>query len=142
MTDQIDDLFDRLQKQMDEYQDALLVEFFKHVKVKGRSFRGTSCLQWTGPLVHGYGWFEGTTAHRWAYEHFRDPVPDDLDVDHDCHNADLTCPGGECAHRACVNPFHCSPATRGDNIRHGWERIRQSQQVRIGEMLDVGQRTS
>lgn len=58
-------------------------------------FRGW-CWQWTGPRNRiGYGTFSvgnrNVGAHRWAYARFVEPVPDDFDVDHLCHN------------RGCVN---------------------------------------
>lgn len=43
-----------------------------------------------------------------------------LDLDHECHNRDLTCPGGpSCLHRRCVNPAHLRPATRQVNRQQG-----------------------
>lgn len=58
-------------------------------------FRGP-CWQWTSPLnTNGYGAFgvngRSVGPHRWAYENFVGPIPDDYEVDHLCHN------------RGCVN---------------------------------------
>ena len=69
------------------------------------------CWEWTGYKTGGYGrfWVEGrrVTAHRFAYELFNAPIPDDsLVVDHRCHN------------RACVNPFHLRLATSKQNQEH------------------------
>jgi hypothetical protein len=56
-------------------------------------------------------------AHRAAYVEAYGPIPEDLVVDHECHNLDLSCPGGAaCRHRACINPEHLILNTRGNNI--------------------------
>lgn len=59
-------------------------------------------------------------AHRLAYEWAKGPVPDGLDLDHLCHNADPDCLGGPtCSHRRCVNVEHLEPATRPENVLRG-----------------------
>lgn len=59
----------------------------------------------------GYGVFRMNkrtcTAHRLAYTTFVGPIPKGLDIDHLCRN------------RACVNPDHMEPVTRGENTRRG-----------------------
>jgi hypothetical protein len=56
-------------------------------------------------------------AHRWAYEHWVGSIPENHDIDHLCHNADETCPGGaSCPHRRCINPRHLQPALRRINV--------------------------
>lgn len=46
-------------------------------------------------------------AHRAAYEIWCGDIPDDLHLDHLCHNRDESCVGGRsCPHRRCVNPDH------------------------------------
>jgi hypothetical protein len=70
------------------------------------------CWAWTGALTRGYGRFttrrEGVTtwhaAYRWAYEQMVGEIPKGLDLDHLCRN------------RACVNPYHLDPVTRGVNV--------------------------
>lgn len=80
----------------------------------------SGCWLWTWPLTNGYGRFGNERAHRWSYEHFVGPIPDGLDLDHLCHTADESCPGGtSCPHRACVNPSHLEPVTRTENILRG-----------------------
>ena len=59
-------------------------------------------------------------AHRVAYELFVGPIPEDRDVDHQCHNADKLCKGGKtCPHRRCVCPDHLEPAVRQVNASRG-----------------------
>lgn len=81
------------------------------------------CWLWTSRVKsNGYGraWFRGRVAmaHRAIYELLVGPIPIDMTLDHLCHNADATCPGGTgCAHRACVNPAHMDPVEQGANYR-------------------------
>ena len=89
------------------------------------------CWRWTGAIhgASGYASFtaagrRATYAHRWAYEHYVGPIPAGHVIDHDCHNASLTCPGGrECPHRQCANPAHLSAVLQRDNVRNAVDRI-------------------
>ncbi|WWV91859.1 HNH endonuclease [Microbacterium phage phiMiGM15] len=84
-------------------------------KVRPASFE--ECWHWQGARnVGGYGVFQvgssrGTArtrlAHVWAYEHLIGTKPEGLDLDHLCRN------------RACVNPWHLDPVTRGVNVARG-----------------------
>jgi hypothetical protein len=81
------------------------------------------CWPWTASKSHGYGkvaWQgESCEAHRVIYELLVGPIPAGHDLDHDCHNDDPDCPGGECAHRGCQNPEHMTPRLRGANVLGG-----------------------
>lgn len=84
-------------------------------------FASSGCWLWTLSCVTGYGvvCFGGGThlAHRVAYEYWVGPVPFGLTIDHLCHNADLSCAGGDaCLHRRCVNPDHLEATTDRINI--------------------------
>lgn len=63
-----------------------------------------------------YGMFffkrDSMLAHRWAYEHFIEPIPKGLTIDHLCRNS------------LCVNPFHLEPCTIGENVRRGGNSIK------------------
>lgn len=79
------------------------------------------CWLWTGAVTpQGYGSVRVRTGgvlrsgstHRRSYELFVGPIPAGLTIDHECHNADLSCPGGPtCKHRRCVRPDHLVPRT-------------------------------
>lgn len=79
------------------------------------------CWHWTGALTYGYGSFSAEQrqcrAHRFAYEVFVGPIPEGFTIDHECHNADESCPGGRgCLHRRCVNPLHLATKSIEDNM--------------------------
>lgn len=59
-------------------------------------------------------------AHRLAYELFVGPIPVGAVIDHQCHNLDLSCPGGDtCPHRRCVNPAHLRAVDTKTNVLAG-----------------------
>ena len=82
--------------------------FFAHV------VRGPSCWTWDGSKRNGYGLFnigsncDGSrrvvSAHRFAYQLRKGPIPDGLTLDHLCRN------------RSCVNPDHHEPVTAAENV--------------------------
>lgn len=71
----------------------------------------TDCLVWVGSAnPKGYGQLRVhkrmVSAHRYAWERERGPIPPDLEVDHICHV------------RSCVNVAHLRLATRAENVRN------------------------
>lgn len=68
-----------------------------------------ACWPFTGALTgKGYGNFymggKYIGAHRAVWMLLVGEIPDGLEVDHQCHNDDLSCPGGDsCPHRKCAN---------------------------------------
>lgn len=97
-----------------------------------RSGGPDACHLWTA-ATNGYGYgrlggeLDEQYAHRIAWElaHGR-PVPAGLHVDHQCHNRDVTCPGGLlCGHRRCANSRHLEAVTPLQNARRAAERRRR-----------------
>jgi hypothetical protein len=79
--------------------------FWLHVAFEDPVFPENGCMLWTGATVQGYGNFQKASrssqgAHRWAYERYRGPVPEGLELDHLCRV------------RRCVNPDHLEPVSR------------------------------
>jgi hypothetical protein len=88
----------------------------------------TPCIPYTGYVGRdGYGLVlrPRGRAHRAAYEQARGPIPAGYFLDHVCHNADPTCPGGSrgdgttCLHRRCINPAHLEVVTPRENSVRG-----------------------
>jgi hypothetical protein len=71
----------------------------------------TGCWEWQGARREGYGVVGDVQkviyVHRFVYEHMVAEIPDGLVIDH------------LCANRACANPEHLEPVTRGINTRRG-----------------------
>jgi hypothetical protein len=58
--------------------------------------------------------------HRAVYLLTHGSIPDDADVDHECHNLDESCSGGvTCPHRACCEPTHLVARSRAGNLARG-----------------------
>lgn len=84
----------------------LLTRFWRRVE------KTPTCWLWTGSKKHdGYGIFftvkKQTTAHRFAYELLRGPIPNGCELDHLCRI------------RACVNPDHLEPVSHRENCLRG-----------------------
>ncbi len=82
------------------------------------------CILWTGGRgSKGYGVVRHADgrdlmAHRAYWELFVGPIPEDMTLDHECHNRDETCAGGPtCIHRRCVNPEHLAVKSAVDNLK-------------------------
>lgn len=92
------------------------------------------CWPWTGALnPDGYalsyirrddGAKRFMHANRRSHQFFIGPIPAGFQVDHICHNADLTCPAdSSCLHRRCVNPEHLEAVPPGVNTRRSTKTL-------------------
>jgi hypothetical protein len=87
------------------------------------------CIYWLGGFsgsgygtinVPGYG---PQYVHRVIAAHRFGDLPDDLTVDHTCHNRSEDCEGHHrCEHRGCVNPDHLELVTQAENQRRACAR--------------------
>lgn len=84
-----------------------------------------ACWPWLGFVTpYGYGLYAHKRAHRRAYTFAVGPIPEGLEIDHICHNADPTCVGGfGCFHRRCCNPKHLEVVTHVENMRRRRGRL-------------------
>lgn len=112
---------------MTAYDDGLMTTLTPEQRLWARIDKHgpNGCWLWTGATTYGYGvigWTGRKTkrTHRLAYELLVGPIPAGLELDHTCHNADLTCAGGvTCIHRRCANPAHLEPVTGRTNVLRG-----------------------
>jgi hypothetical protein len=100
------------------------VRFFCNISYTDRMHSGTPCIDYRHVDDHGYGRIsidgDQVYVHRWLYEWRVGPLSPDFVPDHTCHNADLSCPGGNtCEHRRCANLFHLEAVTQTENKRRG-----------------------
>lgn len=67
----------------------------------------SGCWEWTGGRSTSYGVIRAggrsIMTHRYAYEEFIGPIPEGMEVDHQCRN------------RLCSNPEHLKAVTRKEN---------------------------
>ena len=69
------------------------------------------CWEWnSGVNEKGYGRFDQSYAHRWAYQFLVAPIPADMTIDHLCRNI------------ICVNPDHLEVVTLLENIKRAHPR--------------------
>lgn len=83
-------------------------KFFSRVQVPDVN----GCMVYTGHINDdGYGRFRLgknlVMAHRFSYETFMGPIPEDMTIDHGCFN------------RSCVAPAHLEPTTAYENKKRG-----------------------
>lgn len=58
-------------------------------------------------------------AHRLSWYVQYGEIPNDMIIDHTCHNPKECAGGKDCSHRACINPSHLSLVTYKENIAKG-----------------------
>jgi HNH endonuclease len=72
------------------------------------------CWIWTrrtNDKGYAYAMADGMNIrmHRWTYEQLIGPIPEGLELDH------------ECKRRNCVNPYHLNPVTHAVNLTGRWK---------------------
>lgn len=98
----------------DRFEKRLLRRWFARVIIGTTPHPGGSpCWEWTGAHnAAGYSRFSvglvDFYAHRWGYERFRGPIPDDRELDH-----------MRCDNTGCVNPWHVELSTGKANVLRG-----------------------
>lgn len=110
-----------------------------------RSRGPDDCWPWLGHVERsGYGRFSVgvrsagmESAHTRAYILTKGPIPDGMQVDHECHLPDA-CVGLPCPHRICCNPAHLVAKTPRENYLRGnspaAQRSRQTHCIRDHEL--------
>ena len=96
-----------------------------------------TCWLWQGSCDgKGYGFFHHGNkslrpkmirAHRWSYEHFVGPIPNDLTLDHKCRIP------------KCVNPAHLRPMTAVENVMIGFgapAKNKRKKQCKYGHLFE------
>lgn len=98
-------------------------EFWWNVRVSDPS----ECWLWQGTVIHGgYGSYEGTTAHRYAWElTFGDIRHESLKVCHACDNT------------LCVNPEHLLLGSNRANILDSLHKSRKSKHLTPSDVRKV-----
>ncbi len=67
------------------------------------------CWNWQAAKTgKGYGVYKHQLAHRVVYEMEIGPIPENLVIDHLCHNT------------SCVRPSHLEPVSSVENIKRGY----------------------
>lgn len=99
----------------------LMARLSENVAIEGE------CIVWTGARAQGYGRLHrnggSELVHRLAYQLVYGPIPPGYDLDHLCRN------------RACFNPDHLEPVTRGENVRRGHPFRRRKEVCKHGHPL-------
>lgn len=105
------------------------LKFWQKVKVLENG-----CWEWQGSKSKGYGQFhlfpspeKGSTgrAHVLAYEKYVGPVPDGLELHHECEN------------RSCINPLHLKPVTHETNIAFSAKPVCKRGHPLSGDNLNI-----
>jgi hypothetical protein len=108
------------------YSQDVIDRFWSKVKYPGND---QYCWEWTAGLKgkknHEYGTFQLASyisiyAHRFSWEFYNGPIPNDLQVLHTCDNT------------KCVNPEHLFLGTNYDNVQDKISKNRQTKGSKNG----------
>lgn len=100
------------------------------------------CWLWLGRLdIGGYGLFgsqgrKSVRVHRKSWEEATGRSAEGLELDHVCHSLDMTCAGGKCIHRRCLNPQHLEPVGHRENQLRG-VRGRRMTHCKRGHLIET-----
>lgn len=95
-----------------------------HIRLYSKLIADPSgCLLWTGRcerggygLIKAYGRERPVHVAMWMLH--EDAIPMGMELDHLCHNRDVSCAGGTtCTHRRCANLSHLEVVTKLTNIQ-------------------------
>lgn len=93
------------------------------VRLESRIEKTSDCWIWRGKIDKtGYGSFglkdngvsRTRSAHKIVYEVLVGPIPQGMQLDHDCHDPIICI--DDCPHRLCVNPSHLAIVTPRQNV--------------------------
>ena len=95
----------------------------------------SGCWIWEGMIANGYGRLRTDTdpnkalsgAHRVAWELYRGPIPDNMQV---CHSCDVPC---------CVNPNHLFIGSASENMQDAARKGRMNWRAGEKRNLPVGE---
>ncbi len=113
---------------LEERDQVVVCRVLGRIEVVNGCWRFTGAISDTGYGIFGVpneeGHYVAVRGHRWLYKTLVGPIPNELTLDHTCHNSDLSCPGGNaCLHRRCFNVLdHLEPVTCRTNVNRGLER--------------------
>jgi len=101
----------------------------KWVPSKEYFFNRSRCWEWTAskmPMGYGRLGVNGrmVLAHRWSYENFVGPIPENLVIDHLCRNT------------SCCNPAHLEAVPQSVNILRGDHSTRRKPYCKRGHLFD------
>lgn len=109
----------------EQYASNLLTDkMYKDVNVL--DFK--SCWLWNGSLnADGYGVTSrmidkksyGSLIHRISWYLLYGNIPNNMVIDHTCHDPSVCVSGVKCEHRRCFNPYHLQMTTIANNSKRG-----------------------
>lgn len=91
-----------------------------------------------GYAVTKFGWpvSKSILIHRLSWMYYKGDIPEDMVLDHLCHDP-ATCAGGDtCKHRRCVNPNHLQLVSAADNSKKTVRLLKYKTHCKRGHLLE------